>query len=320
MSQRADYEGRINRVIDHIEAHIDEPLRLDDLARVACFSQYHFHRLFAAMTGETLGQFISRVRLERAASQLLRSPERSITEVALDSGFGSPASFARAFKGRFGLSASEWRRSPSLRKMGNEDRKEGQEVRKPCEAPVVSPVRIDPVTHTLHWRIEMPGTKNLKAEVEVRDMEPMHVAYVRHVGPYAGDAALFGRLFGKLMGWAGPRGLIRPGASCLTVYHDDPGVTEEEKLRTSVCLQVPAGTAVEGDVGAMTLAGGPTAFARFELSADQFGDAWQAVYGGWLPESGYQPDDRPAFELCLNNPAEHPEGKHIVEICVPVRA
>ena len=166
----------------------------------------------------------------------------------------------------------------------------------------------------------MKTASNLKAEVEVRDTEPMEVAYVRHVGPYAGDAALFGRLFGKLMGWAGPRGLIRPDAACLTVYHDNPGVTQEEKLRTSVCLQVPPGTPVEGDVGLMTLPGGPTAFARFELSADQFGDAWQAVYGGWLPESGYQPDDRPAFELCLNNPAEHPEGKHIVEICVPVRA
>ena len=320
MSQRADYEGRINRVIDHIEAHIDEPLRLDDLARVACFSRFHFHRLFTAMTGETLGQFVSRLRLERSASQLLQSPDRSITEVALDSGFGSSASFARAFKGRFGVSATDWRRSPSLRKMGNADRKDGQAVRNPREAVAVSSARLDPVTSTLHWRIEMKTASNLKAEVEVRDTEPMEVAYVRHVGPYAGDAALFGRLFGKLMGWAGPRGLIRPDAACLTVYHDNPGVTQEEKLRTSVCLQVPPGTPVEGDVGLMTLPGGPTAFARFELSADQFGDAWQAVYGGWLPESGYQPDDRPAFELCLNNPAEHPEGKHIVEICVPVRA
>lgn len=43
------------------------------------------------------------------------------------------------------------------------------------------------------------------------------------------------------------------------------------------------------------------------------------MYAGWSPESGYQPDDRPAFELYLNDPKEHPEGKHIVEICAPVK-
>ena len=125
----------------------------------------------------------------------------------------------------------------------------------------------------------------------------MHVAYVRHVGPYAGDAQLFEGLWQKLCTWAGPRGLIRPPETkMLSIYHDDPNITDEEKLRVSVCLTVPPDTEVDGEIGAMQVPGGRYAVARFELDPSQYGDAWGAVYGGWLPNSGFQPDDRPAFE------------------------
>ena len=47
--------------------------------------------------------------------------------------------------------------------------------------------------------------------------------------------------------------------------------------------------------------------------------AWDEVMGKWLPESGYQPDDRPCYELYHNDPKTHPEGKFLVDICVPVK-
>lgn len=148
----------------------------------------------------------------------------------------------------------------------------------------------------------------------------MHVAYVRHVGPYAGDSELFGRLIGTLMKWAGPRGLMNPpDTQMLMVYHDNPEITDESKLRTSVCITVPEKTPVDGDIGAMEIPGGRYAIAHFEIDAEQFGEAWQYVYGQWLPDSGYQPDDRLCFERCLNDPGQHPEGKHEVDICVPVK-
>ncbi len=166
----------------------------------------------------------------------------------------------------------------------------------------------------------MKSNSKLTADVKVQELPEMHLAYVRHVGPYKGDEKLFEGLWGKLMRWAGPRGLMQPPETqCLSIYHDDPEITEEAKLRTSVCITVPADTEVDGEIGKMTLAGGMYAIAHFEIAVHQYPDAWTAVYGGWLPESGYQPDDRPAFERALNNPQEHPEGKHIVDICVPVK-
>ena len=69
----------------------------------------------------------------------------------------------------------------------------------------------------------------------------------------------------------------------------------------------------------MKIDGGQYAVARFELATNEYPDAWNAVYGGWLPESGYQPKDGPPLEIYRNEPGQHPEGKCIVDICVPVK-
>ena len=164
------------------------------------------------------------------------------------------------------------------------------------------------------------GKSKITADVEVKELSDMEVAYVRYVGPYAGNSELFEGLFKKLMSWAAPRGLLRfPETQIMSVYHDDPNITDEAKLRTSVCITVPAEIKAEGEIGRMKIDGGKYAVAHFELANNEYQDAWNAVYGGWLPESGYQPTDGPPLEIYLNDPQQHPEGKCIVDICIPVK-
>jgi len=64
---------------------------------------------------------------------------------------------------------------------------------------------------------------------------------------------------------------------------------------------------------------GKYAIAHFEIAGDEYPQAWNALFAGWLPESGYQPDDGPCYELYLNDPKDHPENKCIVDICIPVK-
>jgi AraC family transcriptional regulator len=309
----AEYRSRINRVIDYIEANIAKEMSLAELAGVAHFSPFHFHRIFSAMVGETLNGFIQRIRLEKAAAKLVTNPKKSITEVAFDSGFSSSSVFARAFREVFGMSASQWRS-----KGGKAEGKPSQAVSNLRQDFEVEPFYTQGITK-MEWRVKMKES-NLKANVEVREIPEMHVAYVRHIGPYKGDQELFDRLFNKLMTWAGPRGLLRfPETKVLAIYHDDPEVTDESRLRTDACITVSADTKVEGEVGKSTIPAGKYAIAHFEISADQYQDAWNTVYGGWMPTSGYQPADGPCYELYLNQPKDHPEGKHIVDICVPVK-
>lgn len=157
-------------------------------------------------------------------------------------------------------------------------------------------------------------------QVEVKEITEKHVIFLSHTGPYKGDSKLFEELFGKLFQWAGPRNLIRfPKTEMLTVYHDDPDITKEEESRISLCLTVPENTEVDGEVEKMIISGGKYAIGHFLIAADQYQDAWNKIFMDWLPESAYQADCRPCFEIYLNNPKEHPEKKHQVDIYIPIK-
>jgi len=313
---RAEYTSRINQVIDYINSHLDEELSLEKLAQVAHFSPFHFHRIFGAMVGETLNQFINRLRLQKAATCLIQNPNKSITEIAFDCGFSSSATFARAFKQMFGKSAGEYKNS-KIRKAQSKIDQSDSKLRKAFK---VSSMYIDPVTNKQTWRIQtMQENGSLSTDVQVKELPDMHVAYIRHIGPYMGDEQLFDRLWNKLCTWAGARDLLtRQNVQFLSVYRDNPEITEADKLRLDVCLTIPEDTKVDGEVNKTKIPGGKYAVAKFEIDPSQYGEAWGAVYGGWLPESGYQPADGPSFEHYLMDPKEHPEGKHVFEICIPV--
>jgi len=317
---RANYIARINGVIDYIEANIDKNLSLAGLADVARFSPFHFHRIFRAMVGETLNDFIQRVRLEKAAAMLLQNHKDSITDIAFACGFSGSSTFARAFKQMFGMNASSWRNSGEANIRNNsiaesKESKTHRNIRKDFD---VLPYYDD--ENKQMWRIEMKRDKQLISGIAVKDVMEMHIAYIRHIGPYAQDMALFRRLYDKLPRWAGPRGFLNiPETKFIAVYHDNPDITDPAKLRTDVCITVPQEAKPEGEIGRTALPAGKYAIAHFEINVNQYKDAWDAVYGGWLPESGYQPDDRPCFEVYLNDPTKHPKGMHIVDIYAPVK-
>jgi AraC family transcriptional regulator len=332
LPQSEEYIARIHRVQDFIERNIGETLSLEVLAKVACFSPFHFHRIYSAMTGETLGQFIARVRLEKAAVKLTANPKVSITAISLECGFSGSAVFARSFNEAFGMSATEWRNggNEKFSKNRKTESNPGKTIGKQRKASESSLSYLDevhtgkgalPAQHSSKTRRDsMKNASTVKADVSVENLPEMTVAYIRHVGPYQGNGQLFGMLWGKLMKWAGPRGLMaQPDVKMLCVYHDDPEVTDEMKLRVSVCVTVPSETRVDGEVGLMNIASGAYATARFEISEHEFQSAWDYMFGVWLPQSGYQPDDRLCFEWCMNDPQKHPEHKHIVKICIPVK-
>ena len=304
-NQANEYIRRINTVCDYIEKNLGKDMTLKELACVAGFSEYHFHRIFSAMTGETLFSFIQRLRLERAAA-LLCMHNITVTEIAMSLCFSSTAVFSRVFKQRFGYSPTAYRR-------GNRHQKEsnlGQLLRndgKACYG--LSGYNGD--THygnTHKWRFDM------KPEVSIETIDEMRVAYIRYVGPYAGDAQLFENLYGRLGAWAGPRGVDM--STSYIIYHDDPAITDEKKLRLSVCVPIGADVAVSGEICEMTIGGGLHGVGHFVLASEEYGEAWAYMHGQWLPQSGYQPRNQAPFERYTGECGE--DGKMAVDICIPV--
>lgn len=284
------YEQRINRVIDYIESHLDDSLSLDTLASIACFSPYHFHRIFHAFQGEAPFRFIRRIRLERAA-YLLDNRNISVTDLAMESGFQEASSFSKAFKEEFGLSPRNWKK----RKREH-----------------VFPERSD---YTKQER----GIKPV--ELYRQSLDDQLLYYLRHTGSYAGDGELFAKLYRRLIGC-----LDRTILPCdsdsrfAVVYHDPLGLAASNSLRISLGLlsQKQVSGELPGGLSVMKLKGGCYLIASFLLEEYRYGEAWSLVYRRLLPSWGYEPADTYAFERYAPDCYDRESGLCRLDICVPV--
>jgi AraC family transcriptional regulator len=159
----------------------------------------------------------------------------------------------------------------------------------------------------------------MKFEAQVKQLPERNVAYVRHIGPYP----QIGEAVQRILIWGRKNGLVQfPGTHVLGIYHDDPQEIDASKLRSDACITVPEGTKDDGEVKTRKVPGGLFAVAHVEIGHSEYGAAWDRLVGEWMPQNGYEPDypsDRLCYELYLNDPAEHPQKKHVVDICEPVR-
>src|ERR1017187_4029964 len=228
-----DYHERILRVLTHIQEHLDEALDLEELARVACFSSFHFHRIFAAMTGETIADHVRRLRLERAAISL-RSGGKQVIQVALDAGYEAHEAFTRAFKAAYRVSPVEFRRATGPIAM--------------LAAP--SGVHFRPGVPLTTFNTNHITTKIMK--VITRKIKPMRVAYLRHVGPYEDTKPTWFDLAARL----GLGKQIRKRSVFIGIGHDNPSVTPAAELRYDACITVDGDYQPKKPVKLQTIAGG----------------------------------------------------------------
>lgn len=293
---RAEYAERMHRVLAHIDQHIDQPLDLPRLAQVAHFSAFHFHRLFAAWMGETLGDYLRRRRLEVAAMRMIAQPRLPVLTVALSVGWGSGEAFARAFKLRFGCSPSAWRASS----------KNDQAQRNLDQAPNDSHGH-DELAHQLPSETTM--------QVQLIDREPVPIAYRRHIGPYGPPIHAF--WMQEVAPWMQAHGLF--GRPRYGISHDDPSITDPSQCRYDAAVEADAAFVSGPGAFVTTLPGGRYASMPFFGTSDQIGSAWQALLRDWLAGSGLQLDARPCFEHYPSDARYEPEsGRFSCDIVIPV--
>lgn len=306
---RIEYRSRINRVMDYIDLHLDQPLELKTVADIANFSPYHFHRIFTFLIGETPVDYIQRLRVEKAAWKLREAEPQTITEIAYECGFGSVSLFSRTFKKYFGMTPSRFSREdkPVYSQGGKLFSKNGQKLRKNLKHDALEAADL--------CIVESNQFYFMKANIEVKEMPEMKAVYVRHIGAFN----QIGEAYEKLSKWAYPRELYTPNVSkSATVIHDDPMVTEIEKVRQSACIIIEKDVKVEGEIGKLTIPAGKYAVGHFEIGFADFEKAWNSMCN-WFVESGYQQGDGCTYELYHNDHTTHPEKKSIVDICIPVK-
>lgn len=287
---KSGYQERLNRVLDHMERHLDEELALDALAEVACFSPYHFHRIFSGMVGEGVAAHLRRLRLERAANRLSFT-QLPVTDIALNAGYDSPEAFSRAFKGLFELSPVRYR---ELALAGGLPPASGRSHLALCRAD------------------QLIQEGKLTMEATIKDLPELNVAYVRHVGPYEQCETAWE----AVCAWAAPKGLLGPKSAFIGLCHDDPEITPPDKIRYDACLTVPQGVEPEGQVGVKTIGGGRYAMALHKGPYANLAATYAWLCGVWAAENGGELASEPSLEFYLNDPQRTPPEELLTEVYV----
>ena len=295
------YIRSVNKALQYIDENLDTDLSLEKISEVACFSPFHFHRIFKAVTNETLNAYIVRKRIEKVASVLMHKPEVSITELSVQFGFNSNSSLTRAFKKHYHISPSEFRKKNNSRfsKIGKIESKNGQEQ-------VVFEEYICSIDHLKNW-IEM------NAKIEIREMAKLELAYVTSIGVQNIAPA-----YDTLVKWATPLGLLKhPDTKMVTIYHDSFKTTSPEKVRMSACITLTEPVKVSGNIGKTSIEKGKFIVGSFVITLSEFEKSWNSLFV-WMAENGYQKADRDPFEIYHNDYRAHPEKKCIVDYYIPV--
>ena len=274
-----DYGRRIERVTEYIAEHLDEPLSLDALAGIACFSPWHFHRIYRYLAHEPVADTVRRLRLHRAASELIRSTE-TIAGIAQRAGYGSAAAFDRAFRAAHGIAPGAYRKQGRLHPLGA--------ISTPQENP-------------------MP-------DVMIRNFAPLSVAALRHTGPYHEIGSSFERLYT----WAMARRLVGPPTRWFGIYYDDPKSVAVDQLRSDAAISIPPETPLDGEMQLTEIKGGRIAVLTHKGPYAELESVYRWLYGQWLPNSGEEADDRPCFEEYLNNPRALPPQDWLTDVCLPL--
>lgn len=292
--------SRINAALHYVEEHLAEDLSLEKVAAAACYSPFHFHRVFKLITGEPLNVYIHRKRVEKSAIALARKSSPSINEIGIQYGFTSNSSFTRAFKKHYGLSPTAFReQSPGmLSKIRQIESKNGQ-------AAVTFDTYLYRMNELLKWIDQ-------NAQVAVEDLKGKEAAYITQIGNQGLSDAI-----NRLIRWATPRGLMNETAVLGTCYYDSFKVTPADKVRMSAFIVINGDIETNGEVSKMKLAGGQHIVGKFEIGIDEFEKAWTAMFQ-WMLDQGYSKAEHPPFECYYNDYRTHPEQKCIVEMCIPI--
>lgn len=276
----AVYEQRLRRVSAHIHDHLDEELDLDQLSAIACLSPHHWHRIYRAVHGETLAATVKRLRLHRAAGDLV-STTLSVEEIARRTGYPNLQSFNRIFKSVFGMPPARYRREGS------------------------------------HMVFQSTNGKGLGGmyDVTMKTIAPRELIGVSHTGSYMD----IGRAFETLGGTLQARKLFRPDMRMIGVYLDDPDLVAEDKLRSFACVTGGEGVTIEAPLVHRQLDGGDYAVLRHKGPYADMHKAYQWLYGEWLPTSGRAVRDTVMFEEYINNPCDAAPTELVTDIYLPLK-
>ncbi|WP_414846302.1 AraC family transcriptional regulator [Chryseobacterium sp. IT-36CA2] len=297
-----EYKKRIVKTIQYIDNHIDADLSLEKVSEVSAYSPFHFHRIFKLVTGETLQNYIIRKKIEKSALHLALHKHMEIKDIYWDLGFSNHSVFCKTFKKYYGLAPTEFRRlaPEKFHKILQTQSNNGQ-------IDTVFSQYICNIENLLNWT-------NMNLKIEVKEMPEMNLAAVMSLGIANVEPS-----FNILIDWASRKSLFpRENVKMISVYHDSCKITPLDKVRIHACMLLNERLAhQEGEVFAETIEAGRFIVGTGEVTLNDFEQCWVSLFL-WMNENKYSIRRTFPFEIYHTNFKEHPEGKMIVDFCIPI--
>lgn len=277
-----EHEKAINRVIEYINGHLFEMPGIQELAEVANISGFYFHRIFKAIIGENIGEFINRLRMENIAFQI-QMKEKSLSEIAFETGYASKHALSRAFKNHFGMPPSIYRSHPKN-------------------------------IHPFFGKEKRP---DLNLQPEIKDIETKNIVYIRIIDVYGAEES-FTNAWRKLGKYATDNKLVNESTEFLGLSFDDPAITPPAKCRFYACFTLSGEIKPDGTFGVRKINGGRYAVFTHKGSYYTLKDTYYNIYVNWLPQSLWKLRGSLSFEKYLNSPTSVKEVELLTEIFVPI--
>lgn len=296
----------IRKVLEYIHTNLSDNLSLSKLSEIANYSPFHFHRIFTGFVGETPGQYIIRLRLERIAHCLNVFPALSLTELSDNSGFASLSTFSRAFKNYYGISAEEYRKTTNrvFSKISKTNSNK-------CKIP------FNNSSEFCSWNFSETEIMEWKDKVDIstKALAGIPVSYVSTCLDHP-DAIT--HAFRELTNWAIPRMLITAETRFIGMLLDIPFITPLNKCRYRAGISLQSKTGLLKSAGITEIPQG--IYASYRVKGNMMAIVKSLIFfkHGWLDKSGYQLSDITGFELFDVNPADKPSEQIEREILIPV--
>jgi AraC family transcriptional regulator len=247
------------------------------------------------MLGESLGSHVRRLRLERAACRL-KLTDTPVVQIAFEAAYESHEAFSRAFRKAFGLSPVQFRRRNGVS----------------GRVPIPSGVHYQHRKRPGYFRAAQLEDKTMN--VAIKNLKPMRVAFMRHIGPYNE----VGKTWERFIMFVGKEGLLGPGPQFIGIPHDDPAVTSPDKTRYDACVTVDEAFRASGEIGVQVIPGGDYAVLTCIGPYEKLGESYAKLLGQWLPRSGRRLRATPCMEIYFNSPENTEPEDLVTDILAPL--
>lgn len=288
------YETRINRALALIDRHIDQDLSIDRLAGEACLSPFHFHRIFSALTGESVHAMTTRMRMERALALTRKASRPQWKAIAAAVGYRSQDVFTRAFKRHFGCTPSAFDLESYWQERPDRD-----------DALAVSRYFLRPA---------LPLPADFTVEIVNRPATFQIVS--RAIGGYLNPGVIVAA-YERIAAFSKGADLAMPGRLA-GASRDDPELVPLSRCRYDFCLDVPEVTPVPKGLQPARREEGRWAVTHVAGDFAAVDRAWNLLFKSWLPASGHNLRAAPAEEVYHQTPNEIGWERFDVTLAIPV--